>query len=324
MKLAQKLLNHFNGLHYPQEYLCLAKESFTDPLYVYLVNKEQVVRNITDTHLFVGYNPLIFALTDLKYPDLEQATTIYIIFTPNLLHPNEKFSAKDAIATLELQKINQQFIGNNVAYLFEGLKGKHRFNSTFHQCIIGLANRLNNKPGNVFLHDNLYKQVQIAYSIPRNISLITIGENGKYNLFPTDLHGETSNDHYVISLRHTGKACRQVEQTKRILISTIHSRFYLTTYLLGKNHMQELKEKSHFPFCDEVSVQFSLPVPQSALLTRELELQDSVIYGIHRVLLFKILSRQQWDDTPSTLSHIHNVYATWRYNNGMAGNYLLR
>ena len=61
-----------------------------------------------------------------------------------------------------------------------------------------------------FLPDNLYKQVQIAYSIPRNISLITVGQNDRFNLFPTDLHGPVNEDHYIISLRHEGKACQQV------------------------------------------------------------------------------------------------------------------
>lgn len=324
MKLFQKILTRFNGLHYPQEYLCLAKESFPDQLHVYLLNKEQVVRDITGTHLFVGYSPLVLALTDSVGDSYEQSAHINIVFCRNLLHPNEKFFSKDAIATLELQKINQLVIGNSIVCFFEGLKGWHRFLPAFHQWIIGLANRLNNKPGNVFLHDNLYKQVQIAYSIPRYISLITVGENGKYNLFPTDLHGEISNTHYIISLRHEGKVSRQVEQTRRILISAIHSSFYRTAYLLGKNHMQEMKEKSHFPFSDDSSSQFSLPVPKSALLSLELEVQDSFIHGIHRLLIFKILSRQKWDGTLSTLAHIHNTYATWRLNNHMAGNYLLR
>ena len=183
---------------------------------------------------------------------------------------------------------------------------------------------MNNKPGNVFLHDNLYTQVQAAYSIPRNISLITVGKDNRYNLFPTDLHGEAGNDHYVVSLRHEGKACRQVVNAGKILISTVHSQFYKSAYALGKNHMQEMKDSSQFPFSNEVSAQFSLLIPQPALLSRELELQDSFIHGIHRLLIFKILSRQQWNDTPSTLAHVHNVYATWRYNNRMAGNYLLR
>jgi hypothetical protein len=37
-----------------------------------------------------------------------------------------------------------------------------------------------------------------------------------YNLFPTDLHGQPDDEHYVISLRHEGIACQQVLQTRKI------------------------------------------------------------------------------------------------------------
>src|SRR5206468_7751300 len=105
----------------------------------------------------------------------------------------------------------------------------HHFLSSFHQYIIGLNNKLyNKKPGNVFLNDNLYKQVQIAYAIPRIISLITVSDEKFYNLFPTDLRGPVNEQYYVSSLRHEGKACRQVETAGRIVISQVDCRFYKT------------------------------------------------------------------------------------------------
>ncbi|MEP7374654.1 MAG: hypothetical protein ABI675_14765 [Chitinophagaceae bacterium] len=325
MKSLQKIFNQLNGLHYRQEYLCLDSASFHFPLHAWLVYKGQVIKDITKQHLFVGYSPLIFALPSFKEIDPDQLSAIDILFTDKTPHPNEKLLPKDAIAMLSLKRIHQQSTDHTSIMYFEGLNGKHRFLSSFHQWIIRLNNRLTNKKtGNVFLNDNLYIQVQIAYSVPRNISLITIGENGRYNLFPTDLHGQADDEHYVISLRHQGKACQQVMQTRKILITQVHSQFYKNVYALGKNHMQEYREKSHFPFSDAVSSLYQLPLPQSATFYRELELQDSFAHGIHRILLFKILSWQPVRDNPSTLAHIHNVYATWRHNNHLPGNYLLR
>ncbi|HMK25317.1 MAG TPA: hypothetical protein VK483_04740, partial [Chitinophagaceae bacterium] len=131
-------------------------------------------------------------------------------------------------------------------------------------------------------------------------------------------------DLYIISLRHDGKACEQVISAARILLSQVDSDFYKLAYALGKNHMQDMKEKENYPFCDGVSAHLQLPLPRSTLFYRELELQDSFVHGIHRVMLFKTLYRQRFQDNPSTLAHIHNVYATWRQNNGLPGNYLLR
>ena len=167
------------------------------------------------------------------------------------------------------------------------------------------------------------KQVQVAYSFPV-ISLITVKQNDLFNLFPTDLNGQIDDEHYIISLRHEGKAANQVEMAKRILITEIDPSFYKTVYSLGKNHMQELKAKDQFPFSDSFSDFLQLPLPRSAVYYRELELEQSFDHGIHRFLLFKIINKRLIVEKPATLAHIHNVYATWRHNKGLPGNYLLR
>jgi hypothetical protein len=325
MKLLKKILNKLNGLHYPQEYLCLAHESFEQPLHAYVLIAGLIIEDITKLHSFVGYNPLIFALLSSETADLHPEE-IQIAFTRNPLQTNEDFLKKDAVAILTMKKIKDRPIGDEISLLYyEGVKGNHHFISLFHQFIIQLHNRLyHKKPGNVFLPGNLYKQVQIAYSLPRNISMITVGQNNRFNLFPTDLHGPVNNDLYIISLRHDGKACQQVMNSGKILLTQVHSDFYKAAYALGKNHMQELKERENFPFSNYISANLKLPLPQSALYYRELEFRDSFIHGIHRVMLFETLYRQRIQVISSTLVHVHNVYATWRQHNQLPGNYLLR
>jgi flavin reductase (DIM6/NTAB) family NADH-FMN oxidoreductase RutF len=221
--------------------------------------------------------------------------------------------------------IRRQSAGDMDIVYYEGIKGEHRFLSSFHQYVIALNNRLYNKnPGNVYLHTNLYKQVQIAYSVPRVISLITVSDGELFNLFPTDLHGTVNEQYYINSLRHEGKACKQVEASRRVVISQVHCDAYKTAYSLGKNHTQDLRSKDNFPFGNTSSSVFQLPLPQLALDYRDLELVQCFEHGIHKLLLYKIVSRQVLSHEPVTLAHIHNVYATWRHNNGLPGNYLLR
>ncbi len=325
MELLQKVLNKFNGLHYAQEYLCLAKESFPNPLHVYLVLGNKIIKNITNDHLFVGYSPLIFAIPSLIEMDLSQTEDLYVSFAQTDLTLNEILDNKDVLATIRFKKMGNKFAGHERIYSYEGQYGKHSFTNKFHQFISQLSNNLyNKKPGNVFLGGNLYKQVQIAYAIPRVISLITIVQNNLFNLFPTDLHGQIDNSYYIISLRHGGKAAQQVELTKKILLSQIDVSFYKTVYLLGKNHMQDLKEKDKFPFSGQSSLIFQIPIPQHTGEYRELELIDFFDHEIHRLFFFKIINAKTVDSQVQTLSHIHNVYATWRHNNGLSGNYLLR
>jgi len=325
MKVLKRILNKFNGLYYPQEYLCLAKESFQQPLHVYLIAGKQIIKDITNQHLFTGYSPLIFALYSSSVTELELTEKIDIIFSEQCLKPNEFPEKKDAIACLSLKMVRRQSTGDMDIVYYEGIRGEHHFLSSFYQYIIELYNRFyNKKPGNVYLPGNLYRQVQIAYSVPRVISLLTVSDGKLFNLFPTDLHGTVNEQYYISSLRHEGKACRQVEASKRVVISQIHCDTYKTAYSLGKNHTQELRSKDNFPFGNINSSVFELPLPQSVLYYRELELLQSFEHGIHKLLLYKIVSRQMLSHEPATLAHIHNVYATWRHNKGLPGNYLLR
>ena len=319
----KKILGKFNGLHYRQEYLCLAKESFQNPIQAYFVKGAQIIKDITNEHLFTGYSPLILTLTScvLKEP----FSNIEIVFSQSSLQPNDLFTERDALARLSLRLIQKQRFDNNELYYYEGVRGQHHFLSLFHQYMVGLNNQLyNRKKGNVFLNNDLYKQVQIAYSIPRIISLVTVGSSGLYNLFPTDLHGPVNERYYVSSLRHGGEACKQVEEAGRIVISQVHSEACKTVYGLGKNHMQKLKPKENFFFSESLSEVFRLPLPKSLLSYRELELVESFEHGIHKLLLYKTAASQAVNKDLSTLAHIHNCYATWRYHKGLPGNYLLR
>ncbi len=322
MGLVKKILNKFNGLHYQQEYLCLSKESFQHPLHAYLIKNGHRVNDITGSHRFVGYTPLLIALSFSSMNSLPQ--NIEIAFSHDSLQPNENPEKKDAIAKLALKKVRQIEVDGDIILFYEGMKGNHHFISGFHQFMIELNNRLyNKKQGNVFLKNNLYTQVQIAYAIPRKICLITVGENNLYNHFPTDLHGRFK-DKYIISLRSEGNACRQVESAKRIVLCDMHVSAYKKVYALGKNHMQPLKEKFTFDFGFHYSKNLHLPLPKNLLSYKELELENSFIHGIHKLLIFKIVYEENAVDKPETLAHIHNCYATWRYKHRISSNLLFR
>src|SRR6266536_1469667 len=253
--------------------------------------------------------------------DLNNKSIIKIFYSISPLEMESTVPKKYIVAILSLKKIKEQKTDNSFVYYFEGINGKHKFLSPFHQFIVQLNNQLYNKKiGNVFLEYNLYKQVQIAYAIPRVISLITVSSDNLFNLFPTDLHGQINEDYYIISLRYQGNACKQVEQAKKIVLSNVDASYYKEAYNLGKNHMQPLKEKSNFVFSEENSYTLKLPLPPNVIECRELELKDSFIHGIHKLLLFKILNHQKSQNSSTTLAHVHNAYATWRYKQGL-GNY---
>ena len=317
MDLFEKILNRLNGLHFRQEYLCHPSQALDLPLCAYLVSGDRVICDITSRHHFVGYHPLIFALDDRD----TRSEWLDILFCHGPLPVNAVFRQKDAIAFLKLRRIPAPVPSFTGIGLYEGVAGGHRFLSPFHQRIVALHNRLyHQKPGNVFLENPLYRQVQVAYSVSRHISLVTVAMGGLYNLFPTDLHGPVGDRQYIISLRKGGKACEQVLTARTILLSRVEPSFYQTVYALGRNHMQEMKTAEYFP----LALDEGPPIPQHTVSWLELEWQEILSHGIHNLLLFKIINRGGPAGATDSLCHVHNVYATWRHNNGLGGNYLLR
>jgi hypothetical protein len=81
MKLVKKILAKLNGLHYPPEYLCFPKESFSQPLRAYLVTGRQVIKDITGYHSFTGYSPLVFTIWSLQDSGLSRLSAITIILS---------------------------------------------------------------------------------------------------------------------------------------------------------------------------------------------------------------------------------------------------
>jgi hypothetical protein len=321
MKIIEKLLARFNGLHYRQEYLCLALEDLSEPLNVYAVRKQGELINLTAHHLFVGYCPVIIALPFM----VDEKNRLQLVFCLKVFNENETLDKEDVLAELFLQKIEERNVNGTDIFFYRASSGRHEFLPSINQWIISLNNLLSGKKaGNVFLKGNLLKQVQIAYSVPRKICLVTVGSNGIYNLFPTDLHGQVNEQIYIISLRYNGKACEQVLESENILLSDIEPGAFKKVYLLGKNHMQPLKPRSAFEFSHLDSAQFHLPLPQHTVAYKELALTGSFVEGIHRLLVFQIRNEVKMEGNSGSLSHIHTVYATWRENKGLRSNYLLR
>ncbi|MFL5739296.1 MAG: flavin reductase [Flavisolibacter sp.] len=317
----QFLLNKLNGLHYSQDYLCLAKDDLVHPLHAYLVEEGRAAKDITKHHAFVGYHPLVFAFHSSV---LSPRPQIELAFTEHPITNNEEIKKKDALAWLSMEMIRSMKAGVEEIYFYCGIHGSHRFTSRAGQWASELNDQIfNRKPGNVFLEGNLFTQVRIAYSIPRKICLITLGEKERFNEFPTDLHGTMGPEHYLVSLRHEGKAARQLMQFKTMVLSDMPASAYKKVYGLGKNHMQEPREKEAFQFSSERSMTKGLPLPESYLGYKELELVDHFNWGIHGIFLFKVKYASESNESNS-LVHIHNEFASWLYKNGKPGNFLLR
>ena len=317
--MVKQLLEKLKGLHYRQEYLCIPYEHFARPLHVYVIIDQKIFAEVTHSHLFVGYAPLIIVLPLFSK---DYSTRVSLAFFQDAVSGGLPVSSLQPLASLDLQPLPA--LTSHTYQFFEGLRGRHHFLPLLNRWIIRTANQLyKQQPGNVFLHGNLYEQVQVAYSVPRIISLITVQQGGSCNIFPTDLHGEIEGE-YIISLRTGGKALEQVMESKQIVVSEINALAYKKVYAQGKNHMRATQPRETFEFEIESSQVLQSGLPKGTVTYRELQLKTSFQHGIHTIMVFRILHQQMIRKGISRLSHVHNAYATWRFKKGWKDSYLLR
>lgn len=301
------------GLTIPQQYVCVALEELTPTLSVRLAGKGSYL-DVTQSHLFLGYKPLIIAFVFEETSD-EMENEVQMEF----------FQADRVVARLLLKKIASKKIGNKNVAFFEGVKGSHKFLNGLQQFVNDQREKFRKvkDPNNIALEGSLYDMVRIAYAVPRLISVITVSDGIKMNMFPTDLHGKISDKFYISSLRIKGKANEQVEQSGKIVLSNVDASEFRNVYSLGKNHMQELQLPTEFKHSGELSEAFKFPLPLSTLDYKELKRIESFDHGVHRVHTYEIVNEKKLRQG-SALSHIHQYYAQWRLKNNMKTEMLLR
>jgi hypothetical protein len=328
-----RLRKFLTGLTIPQEYVCVPLEDFQQPLRIFLtLSKNDFSLEVTASHVFLGYKPLIIAIT---LPSSENALTVirhedYVClnfsqhpFTRNYRW-NGFFSNKLCVARLVLKKIREKEVDGNHVIFYEGHYGEHSFLNSWHQFVNRQRHRMRKDvSGNVGLNGNLYDQVRIAYAVPRIIPLITITDGHLLNMFPTDLHGPIGSEFYMSSLRKGGKANAQVEQHKKLALSRIDVADFKIAYLLGKNHMQDLRATSSFTSAKQSSRINNIPLPAAVLSYRELNQIESFDVGIHKIHLYENVHEESVHNG-MTLSHIHQFYAQWRSDHNIPTNMRLR
>ena len=311
------------GLTIPQEYCCLELEQLDSPLKVILTTRDKSVgKDVTTSHVFLGYKPLIIGLITNDKMWLQNDDGVCLSFVHGTYKADtiwkEFPSDSAAVARVMLKKIQSREFDSLLIYLFEASFAEHKLIGKFHQAVNNLRERFRiRSKDNVGLPGNLYEQVRIAYSIPRKISIITVGDVPLINMFPTDLHGPLGNSHYASSLRIGGNANAQVESLKRVVLSEVNASSYLEVYSMGKNHMMDLQHESRFMLHPRRSRIFNLPLPEWALRYREMMHIESFDHGIHRIHFYQVLHSEELENSGPTLAHIQQYYAQWRMDQGL-------
>lgn len=318
MKLKDYLRQMLLGSSLPNEYVCTSSD-LPDSLQVILASGISEI-NVTKSHVLLGYKPLMIGL---PFQDRE-----WVLWAARTSKIKISFRAaapgSQEVAWLKLKKAGSWRMGETTLVIYEGLVGHHKFFGPWRRWANGLYELLRSqKPGNIPLPAKLYNQVRIAYSVPRKISLMCLGDSRGYNIFPSDLHGAVGKSFYVGSLRIGSKVCRQVEEHQKVLMADMDVSTYRETYALGRNHMSSLQPLEILPTSGDRSDRWQLPVPTGAIRYKELQRKYSWDAGIHRVIFYEVVGEKTLG-RGSELCHVHRYYLQWRMGHQLESTYFLR
>ena len=307
--------------------MCVSLETLEQPLRNFITAREEQQSGFINP-VFVGYKPVVWATADkFTVPEADEYCLHFqnddVFFDP--VSRWKGFPADNhSVARMQVQVLPLKFEAFPEIKLLQGKYGSHSFINPFHKITNALREKLiKSPPGNVDLPGNLHNMVRIAYAMPRIVSLISVTDGTRVNLFPTDLHGQLNKDYYISSLRIGGKAQEQVQELKKIVLSEITSDQFEEVYNLGKNHMKDLREADSFKLSTMRSEKFQIPLPAGILRYFELEVLEFIDVGIHRIFLYKIENIKRVAEG-NTLSHIHQYYVQWRQRQGIYTELLLR
>lgn len=307
--LKRKIREFFSGVGIAKEYPCVDQRQFEGEVNVYLQYNGHR-SDITHTHLFLGYKPLI---AGIWFPLDIHAEEVKIDF----VHRSGK-----TLANLRLKRFTSIQIDHNWLVIFTGLQANVYFLPLMNRVATNLLRRFRKRlQGNVEMEGNEYQQVQAMYSLPRKISVISLGEDGLYNMFPTDLHGNAGENFYVDSLRKAGKACQQVLDLKRIVKADIDIAAMNDAFAMGKNHMRDRAPQNNLPV-EGTSERYRLPLPKGVVAYKELLLHHHIEIGIHRLLIFKVENEKVVHSSKPVLACTNGHYIQWRIDHSLPANYM--
>jgi flavin reductase (DIM6/NTAB) family NADH-FMN oxidoreductase RutF len=159
------------------------------------------------------------------------------------------------------------------------------------------------KNKDTYLEGKIYAAL---YTYPRQIIIVSFGDQGYYNIFPMDFYCliEKSNQ-AIFGLRTTNFTIEKVLQSRKLAISDSSSLRLETIYQLGRNHSQSPPLLSDLPFGTIKSELFRFPIPENCAFYREIEIVDSRKIGSHMLLVGNVINTVQMKEKGSPVHHIH-------------------
>jgi flavin reductase (DIM6/NTAB) family NADH-FMN oxidoreductase RutF len=175
--------------------------------------------------------------------------------------------------------------------------------------------RKNTDPTNFHMAPEAVQQLMIFCICPRPVVLVSVEDDRHSNLFPMDLIGSISADHFTLALRSTSQSIGAMKSSRKVALSDVPASAYALAYKLGAHHRKVTVDWSSLPCGIQRSREFNLPWPQLAPRVRELAILDFATIGSHTFFVTRIASEQSSGD-PDRFAHTSGIYQHFRSRMG--------
>ena len=271
--------------------------------------------DVTANNVVAALRPLTLAigLDQQRCAALERASELRLRFLDS--------GSQRELGVLGLERLRDWTTTDATLALFSVSSGTHRClpwpYRSWSRWLQNRAVRRNTDPGNFALSPEATQQIMIFYICPRPVVLVSVERDRHSNIFPMDLIGPIASDRFTLALRSTSVSVEPMKSARRVAISDISAGDRQIAYRLGAHHKNAQIDWSGLPFNIIRSPHFSLPVPDSALRVRELEILDFEIVGSHTLFLTRVISDHSTGDG-ARLFHTSGIHQRFRIRSGRA------
>jgi hypothetical protein len=130
----------------------------------------------------------------------------------------------------------------------------------------------------------------VTFIRPHFLSLVSIGDEKRGNIFPMNLMGELGSSHFGFALTEQRRVAHQVERAGRLVVSGVPLDKCPVAFGLVPNHRREFFDWCDVAFPVEPSSTFQIPVPSFATRVREMLVERVHPIGSHRFFIARIVS----------------------------------
>jgi flavin reductase (DIM6/NTAB) family NADH-FMN oxidoreductase RutF len=224
-------------------------------------------------------------------------------------------ASRRTVAELKLRHVRTGVAAGATIGFFEVRHGTHyclrRPYAYWNRWRQNRAMRKNRDPGNFSMPPESVQNMMIFYICPRPVVLVSVEDDNHSNVFPMDLIGSISPDHFTLALRSTSQSVATMTSARRVALSDIAATDRAIAYRLGAHHKNVKVDWSSLPFGIKRSDNYSLPYPDSALRVREIDILNVETIGSHTFFVTRIASERKFEDS-ARLFHTSGIYQHYR------------